>query len=296
MARFSTELMLWNLTWGIRLTLSHMRAEGRIYPRMVFTFDARTLIPEHKTRIAELNVGLSFQNEVLGTGWARELGREIDSFGTDLTFVVPVRHRAIHFVHEYVRDHEIQFTLQFSGAQFARDDRPREKWQGGTPEMEPGKWFFTPIREVNLVINMARSDWVKYVLEPVGFGDYILMEMPVPAVLDRKRWEDALTHLTQADQQFALGNDPGVFQYCRAVFESLEGFPKSIFAAVEDEEKRKSVDTLLKEAQQYFHSGRHVSETGPQQGMFPVDHRDAEFALALAKFFLAYIAKLVPQS
>ncbi len=290
MARFSTDLVLWNLPWGIRLTLSHVRAEGRIYPRVLFTFDARTLTPEQKVQIAQLNVGLSFQNEVLGTGWGREMGRELDSSDQSLTFAVPIVHHAIYFVHEHLQGHEIQFTLQFSGALHARDDRPREKWQGGAPGMEPGKWFFVPIRETNLVVNIPRSDWVKYVLEPVGFGNYVLMEMPVPSVPDQERWKTALGHLTQAGQQFALGNDPGVFQYCRAAFESLEGFPKSIFATVEDEEKRKSVDTLLKEAQQYFHSGRHVSE---QQGTFPVDHRDAEFALALARFFMAYIAKLL---
>ncbi len=295
MARFSTDLMGWNLDWGVKLTLSHVRAEGRIYPRLTFTFESRTPTPERRLRIAQLNVGLSFQNEILGMGWVREPGREVDSFGTDLTLVVPVTHHAIQFVQQYVRDHEIQFTLQFSGAIFARDDRPREKWQG-PPELESGKWFFVPIQEINLVIIMARSDWVKYVLEQVGFGNYMLMEMPVPTVPDRKRWEDAIKHLTHAEQQFALGNDPGVFQYCRAMIESLGGYPKQIFAALGDEEKRQKIDALLDQTGKYFHAGRHVSKTGPQQGEFPVDHRDAEFALALAKFFLAYIAKLLPQS
>ena len=225
MARFSTDLRLWNLPWGVRLALSHVRAEGRIYPRVLFTFDARTLIPECKIQIAQLYVGLSFQNEVLGVGWASEVGREVDSsdMNNNLTFPVPITHHAISFVHERLRDHEIQFTLQFNGATFARDDRPKEKWQGGAPGMESGKWFFAPIQDVNLVIGVARSDWLKNVLEPVGFGNYVLMEMPVPAVPDRKRWENALAHLAQAEQQFALGNDPGVFQNCRAAFEALEG-------------------------------------------------------------------------
>jgi hypothetical protein len=243
-------------------------------------------------QIAQLNVGLLFQNEVLGTGWAREAGQEIDHSDTGLTFAVPVTHQAIHFVNEYVRGHEIQFTLQFSGAVHARDDRPIEEWQGGRPGWESGKWFFAPIREVNLVIGVPRSDWVKNVLEPVEFGNYFLMEMPVPAVPDRKRWENALTHLAQAEQQFALGNDPGVFHNCRAAFEALEGFPKNIFAAVEDDKKREAVDTLLQTAQAFFHSGRHVSKAGPQEGLFPVDHRDAEFALVLARAFVIYIAKL----
>jgi len=292
MARFSTDLTGWNLDWGVRLTLSHVRAEGRIHPRLMFTFESRTPTPERRMRIAQLNVGLSFQNEVLGMGSAREPGREIDSFGTDLTFVVPVMHRAIHFVHEYVRDHKIQFTLQFSGAIFARDDRPKEKWQG-VPEIESGKWFFIPIREANLVIDVARSDWVKDVLEPIGFGKYILFELPIPEVPDQKRWEKALVHLKNAEEQFGLGDDPGVFQNCRAAFESLKGFPKNVFAAVEDDKKREAVDTLLETAQRFFHSGRHVSKAGPQEGLFPVDHRDAEFALVLARAFMTYIAKLL---
>jgi len=292
MARFSTELQGWNLDWGIRLALSYMRAEGRIHPRLMFTFDSSTAIPERRIKIVQLYMGLSFQNELVGTGWVREPGREIDSSPRDLTFMVPIAHHAIHFVHDYVRDHEVQFTLQFSGAIFARDDRPRDRWIG-TPEMKSGEWFFVPIRETNLVINVPRSDWVKYVLEPTGFGNYILMEMPVPSVPDRKRWENALAHLAQAEQQFALGIDPGVFQNCRAAFESLEGFPTEIFATVKDEDKRKAVDAVLRKAQDFFHSGRHVSKAGPQEGLFPVDHRDAEFALALTRSFLIYIAKLL---
>lgn len=292
MAGFSTELTGWNRDWGLRLTWAYLRAEGRVYPSLAFTFQARVPVSQRKVQIAQMNVGLAFQNEVLGVGWPRELGREIDSSDMDLTFVVPIMHRAIHFVHEHVRDHEVQFALQFSGAMFVRDDRPKEKWQG-VPEVEPGKWSFTPIRDTNLVINVPRSDWVKYVLEPVGIGSYILMEMPVPRVPDQKRWEKALAHLDAAEQQYALGNDPAVFQNCRAAFESLKGFPRDVFATVEDDEKRKAVDTLLREAQQFFHSGRHVSKGGPQEGLFPVDHRDAEFALVLARAFMTYIAKLL---
>ncbi len=127
----------------------------------------------------------------------------------------------------------------------------------------------------------------------MGLGSHVLMEMPVPVVPDRKRWEDALTHLARAEQQFASGNDPGVFQYCRAMIDSLEGYPKQIFSKLGDESKRQQIDELLNQTGKYFHAGRHVSKAGPQEGEFPVDHRDAEFALALAKFFLAYMAKLL---
>lgn len=51
---------------------------------------------------------------------------------------------------------------------------------------------------------------------------------------------------------------------------------------------------LLKQAKSYFNSGRHVSKSdSSQEGSFPVDHRDAEFALYLSRIFLAYTVKLL---
>ncbi len=146
-------------------------------------------------------------------------------------------------------------------------------------------WEFAWIQQTPLSIYVPRSDWLKDVLEPIGVGNYVFSEIRVPKVPDRERSEKALKHLRDAEEQFRLGNDPGVFQSCRAVFEEgvLERAPKNIFAAVADEEKRKRGDQLLKEAVAYFHSGRHPSRTGPSQGEFPVDHRDAEFALSLLK-------------
>ncbi len=292
---FSIDLRASTLTW-INLTLSSVRAEGHIHPRMVLTFDARTPPEQHRqARIIQLTVGLSFQNELLGTGWAREPGREVGSFGTHLTFVVPLTRNAIRFVNERAQGHEIQLTLQFNGVIFAKDDRPEQEWEG-LPVIDPGKWFFTPVEEANLGISIPRSSWIKDVLEKIGFGKYILFELPIPEVPDPKRWEKALAHLNSAEEQYALGNDPAVFQNCRAAFEALKGFPKNVFAAVEDDEKRKAVDTLLETAQHFFHSGRHVSKAGPQEGLFPVDHRDAEFALVLARAFMTYIAKLLVRS
>lgn len=290
---FSVDLNVSTLNW-IKLTLSSVRAAGRVSPRIVFTFEARTLQQQRQARIVQLDVVVSFvssQNEVLGMGGLRDSGRHVNSFGTTLSLVVPVTHNAIRFVNEHAQGHEIQLALQFNGTAFARDDKPEQAWEG-LPVIEAGKWFFTPFQEANLGVNIPRSSWVKDVLEPIGFGKYILFEMPIPEVPDQKRWEKALAHLNSADAQYALGDDPGVFHNCRAAFEALKGFPKNVFATVEDDEKRTAVDTLLREAQQFFHSGRHVSKAGPQEGLFPVDHRDAEFALVLARAFLTYIAKL----
>lgn len=288
----STDLNVSNQNW-IKLTLSSVRAEGHVHPRMVFMFEARTLQQHRHARIVQLDAWLSsLQNEVLGMGGVRELGRQINSFGTSLSFVVPLTHNTIRFINERAQGHEIQLVLQFNGITFAKDDKPDQEWVG-LPAIEAGHWFFTPFQEANLGINIPRSSWVKDVLEPIGFGKYILFELPIPEVPDQKRWEKALAHLKSAEEQYALGDDPGVFQNCRAAFEALKGFPKNVFAAIEDEKKREAVDTLLETAQRFFHSGRHVSKAGPQEGLFPVDHRDAEFALVLARAFLTYIAKML---
>ena len=42
----------------------------------------------------------------------------------------------------------------------------------------------------------------------------------------------------------------------------------------------------------FFHAGRHVSQSGPNQGTFDVSHADTEFALVLAKTLFAYYARL----
>jgi hypothetical protein len=76
----------------------------------------------------------------------------------------------------------------------------------------------------------------------------------------------------------------------------MEGAPQHIFDKIQDDRKRKVVDDLVKQCIDYFHLGRHVSKTGPDQGDFPIDHRDAEFALGLAKMLLSYSALLLVET
>lgn len=72
----------------------------------------------------------------------------------------------------------------------------------------------------------------------------------------------------------------------------MEGAPKNIFDGVADPGKRQALDKLLLQLVAFLHEGRHPSDTGAQQGQFPVDHRDAAFALAMSQFFLSYIAEV----
>jgi hypothetical protein len=68
-----------------------------------------------------------------------------------------------------------------------------------------------------------------------------------------------------------------------------------LLARIEDDEKRKALDALIQKTKAFLDSGRHVSKQAgsAQQGWFPVDHRDAEFARALARILVAYLAKVM---
>lgn len=279
----STDLTYNGQTWA-KLTLSSVMGQGRISPRLLFNFEARTLREQTRVQVIQLNATVTLNNELLGRGSVREVGEIITWFdGGFLTFDVFTNREAIYFAQEHFRDHTLFFDVEIAGLLHVCDGKDGEP--------------FIPVNvrsPSKMGLPISRSDWIKKVLEPLGIGEYVLMEMPVPRVPDRERWEKALTHLKTAEQQFVQGHDAGVFQSCRAVFEGIEGAPKNNFDnAIVDDEKRKKVDELLKYAVAYFHAGRHVSKSGPQQGEFPVDHRDAEFALSLAKMFLAYIGKLL---
>jgi len=237
---------------------------------------------------------LDGDNELLGHGSVRDVGKLLRAKQTALYFDVFSNRQAIDYIQERFRNPSAFLQLRFDGLLRVRDDRPMSEvvHEG---DLARGEWHYVPIDPPveNVRIEVPKSVWVSKVLEPLGYGEHILIDLPVPMVPERDRYQKALSHLRTAQEHFLLGNDPGVFAACRAIFESLEGAPKQIFDQMQDEEKRKRVNDLLLQTMTYFHTGRHVSKSGPQQGEFPVDHRDAEFALGLAKLFLAYTAKLL---
>jgi hypothetical protein len=71
--------------------------------------------------------------------------------------------------------------------------------------------------------------------------------------------------------------------------ETLIGFPTGVYTAVPDGLKSKRINAVAKAIGDYLHAGRHVAKDGPREGEFDVDHRDAQFALALTKSLLALL-------
>ncbi len=282
--------------WVYLFQGSFHNAQGRISPRLTFGFQAKTQHEAIQARILQLDASLTIANdyEVLGYGSVQDVGKVIRHRETQLFVDVHVGREAIEYIHERFRQSTASLVLRFDGLLLVRDDRPSTE-PGRQGELPRDEWHYAPLDPIrnNAWITLHKSEWLDRVLQPLGFGQHILLDIPVPAVPEQDRYQKALARLRAADEQFARGDDPAVFASCYAAFEGLEGFPKRIFDAIEDEGKRRKVDELLKQTNAYFHAGRHVSKSGPQQGEFPVDHRDAEFALAQAKLLLSYIAKLL---
>jgi len=94
-------------------------------------------------------------------------------------------------------------------------------------------------------------------------------------------WANAVTQLDRGEAAYATGDDPAVFSHLRGALDALPGAKKHVLDGVSDTNKRSRLDTLLKDAGEFLHTGRHVAKLGEQAGSFPVTHVDAAFALDL---------------
>lgn len=260
--------------------------EGRVQPRLVIDLTAETPLRQGDLFVEQLRMRLKLDRELLGEGSIRDIGADLyPRAKRNINVDVFIAREAIPFIQEHFRGHEL-----FLDADLDALLRLRREPSAG--------WEFVPVRSHGARFRVSRSDWVKTVLEPLGFGKYMLLEVRVPDVPERERWAKSLDHLKAAEEQYAIGNAAGVFSHCRAAFEegALEGAPKNVFDHIADPHKRHKLDELLAKTTSYFHAGRHVSKSGPQQGEFPVDYQDAEFALGVAKLWMAYIAKLLAET
>jgi hypothetical protein len=198
---------------------------------------------------------------------------------------IAVTRQALAFLNEHLTGNALDLVVQFSGWMrvhgIALDGSPVDHWE--TVGTGRNAW---------VSLQVARSDWYTRVLEPIGIGKFVAFEMPIPSV-EAQEFQQALVHLAEAERQYVTGSDPGVFSSCRAALDALPGAKKRIYDVVDDERKRTEIDDLARQIGEYLHTGRHVAEDGAQKGEFPVDHRDAEFALATTRMLVAYTAKLL---
>jgi len=77
------------------------------------------------------------------------------------------------------------------------------------------------------------------------------------------------------------------------MIEALPGWPTEIFAGVPDANKGVRLNDQTLAAKRYYDHGRHLATEGAQEGDFPVNHREALFAINMAKVLLAEIAAVI---
>lgn len=220
-------------------------------------------------------------------------GEFIGHYDNRVRVEIPIPRTALGFVTERVQADRLDLTLSLQGWM-------RIKYQAseGDPGFsEANVWNFFAfggnhaMADINLQI--ARGEWFKRVLEPLGSYEYLLSEVPLLKGGAGLPFQKSLGHIKEAERHFAEGNDPAVFQYCKGMIEALPGWPKDIFSALVDKNKAKHLDDMVLAAKQYFDHGRHIAQDGTQEGDFPVNHREALFALNTAKTLLAEVAAVL---
>ncbi len=219
-------------------------------------------------------------------------GEYLSPGDTQLTVEVPVDRPALEYLDQMAHGTQIDANLRLTGWLRGQDRNTDRTAYANTPQ--PGEWVFERFGQAGqneLQFRIARSDWFAQVLEPLGTAEYLCTEIAVPRGDSPLR--QSANHLQEAERAFRQGDDAQVFLKCRGALDALPGAPKGVFAALEYKRERDTLDELLRAAGNYFHLGRHTADEGPQEGNFPVDHADAEFALNLAKLFIAQTARVL---
>jgi hypothetical protein len=278
-------------TTVLQLRLDVVRAEGRVQPRLIFDFQGETKGTHVHAEIHALRVEVSSNGEYLGTGTQRNVVTDVFGYGSQVRIGVPITRAVIEYIDERLRGAtDVQLRLEVQAYLRLRTETPAPLGQASP---EPSPWHEVTVWPIQAELTVPRSDWIARVVQPLGLDQYVFLEITIPPVPERGRWEQALAHLAEAEQHYREGNDPEVLQRCYAAFEALDGAPKAIFDALPDIDKRDQLNAALRAAKEYMHSGRHVSKAGELEGTYPVDHRDAAFALGQAKLWLSYISRLL---
>lgn len=276
----------------VQLRLDSVSGQGRLQPRLILDFQAETKGTDLHAEVHALRVEVTSNGEYLGTGSARNVVSDVWSWDTQLRVEVPINRAVIDFVDQHP-DSTVQLMLEVQALLRLRTEPMALP---GQVSPEPGPWREVTTWPAQMQVPIPRSEWVARVVQPLGVEQFVFLEVAIPPAPDSARWEKALSHLAEAEQHYREGNDPEVLQRCYAAFEALEGAPKAIFDTVPDVEKRDRLNEALRTAKEYMHNGRHVSQAGASEGAYPVDHRDAAFALGQAKLWLAYVSRLLQKA
>lgn len=149
-------------------------------------------------------------------------------------------------------------------------------------------------QKARLEIPLSKTDWIKKVLEPIGWGRYYVLAFPAPALPSDTDFGRVSEEIQKATDLFLAGHDAGVFLH---PYHALD----SMFYSKRDEirskvsgggdSKQGAVEDLIKAVHRFSNGGRHLPEDRAKTGGFEVDHVDAEYVRGLVALTVAYLAK-----
>jgi hypothetical protein len=274
----------------VLLDADRVTGQGTVAPRLCFQIRARTPRERMAVEIHLMRAELAIGQERLGEGFLT--GIPLASGERFVTIEVPVSRPAIDFLEAASPAERVDLELRLTGWLRGKDDN--EDGQRFVGDPAPGEWVFQHFgqaRQTRLPFEVARSDWFTHVLQPIGTVQYVSTEIKLSDADPTLR--AAVSQIGEAERAYASGNDPAVFLHCRAAIDTLPGAKQEIFASLSDKQEAEVLNGLMLQAGRYFHLGRHVATEGEEQGAFPVDHRDARFALNLAKLLIAHTSQVL---
>jgi hypothetical protein len=262
---------------------------GRIYPRLVFTFTVRTVDRHHHIELDELVLRVSSGQplELLGQGSLSPSETWIRDYDISLQVEVPITREGIQWITDNISGPDVRLNLDFRGTAAI--------YTASTD----ATGLVTPIKTVDLVaanhvVSIARSYWFERVLQQIGIGSYIQLEVKVEsASLLGDSIQRAMQHLQAAERHYVQGNDPEVLQACYAAYCAIRpNDPQAMFNTI-DQRKKEFLDELMIVTKRFTQEGRHIEKAGAMAGSYDVTHADAYFALSQAKIWIAYLSKML---
>lgn len=272
------------------VTIVSFHGQGRVLPRLSVSLKVSKLPVDARVRLLSLSGLLKLDVELLAVAIPTTVHADLNSRGTTTTLDFPLSPEAIAAIQSRASDPAIILAVELVGLHniYLEPDAQSRF----APPFPPGEWTPVSIQPTVVTLSIPRSDWYSRVLEPIGAYRYLLWAVAVPKAQEAGTVAAAVRHVAAAEKAIATGDDAAVFFHCRGAWDALPGDKVAIFDVILDTKKRARVDELGKRFGGFLHAGRHVAADGSQEGEFPVDHRDAEFALNMTKLFVGYISRL----
>ncbi|MBI2873397.1 MAG: hypothetical protein HYY00_09455 [Chloroflexi bacterium] len=279
----------------VELEFESIRAEGRVYPVLILGFKARATVSPDPLRpysiqptrvICQLYLGTDpIPNAIIAEGEAQyPLGEWQAGSSRNVIVRCPLSRAALQQVAESLRGSYLPAIVRVQGTAVYR---------GSAPSAREIPFQFQEWEER---IRPAANDWITRVLEPVGWGKYLSMCVPVPSLPSEEEYGQAVSELGVAERAFLAGDDRSVFLHAYNAWDPIfysRKYELLARAMGDDDNKKGAVLDLVKAVHRFANGGRHLPEERVNSGGFEVDHIDAEYVRLVTNVSAVYLAKRV---